>query len=163
VTKSDQIRELLRKGKSVNEAAKATGAAYSQAHSIAKLMGAVVNGRLVETKAKLRSAKPERLSETADRLAAKDPRFATVQTRNADRRLMAKAAKVAKAAKPKIGKLRTPGLPSDQPVGACANCGYGLVVRRGGTGYVLVHTGVSAEEYLATVQFCVAVPESIVA
>lgn len=71
-------------------------------------------------------------------------------------------AKASKKTKPKIGKLRTPGLPSDIDVGACANCGHDIVVRQGGAeGYLLVHTNISAEEHLSTTQFCHAVPTAL--
>lgn len=60
----------------------------------------------------------------------------------------------------KVGKLRTPGLPSDTACGECANCGHDVVVRTEPTSgdMFLHHTGVSAEEYLSRVQFCHAVP-----
>lgn len=60
---------------------------------------------------------------------------------------------------PRVGKLRTPGLPTDTVAGPCANCGYELVIRGSSNGWVLIHTGVSAEEYMATIQFCQAVPQ----
>lgn len=63
----------------------------------------------------------------------------------------------------RVGKLRTPGLPSDTAIGECANCGFELVIRNGKDGLMLTHIGMSTEEYLSMIQFCQAVPKILLA
>jgi len=144
-TKAEIARYLLAEddGYSASEISKAVPMSYSQVHQIA---------------AKLNSA--ESLSSKAK--ATIEPASPAWGTLPPSGRPSARPVTNYKKGG-RVGKLRTPGLPLDTLVGECANCGYDVVVRPTSSGFVLIHTGVSAEEYLATVQFCHAVPRSLIA
>lgn len=158
-TKASAARQLLDEGFTVSQISKAVPMSYSQVHSINRARGEPEPAKAKPIKAAPTKKTTQQILESQ---ATIDPRFRTVQTRNADRRKLAEAQRIIKAV-PRIGKLRTPGLPSDRAVGACANCSYDIVVRRLPTGYTLVHVNTTAEDYLKTVQFCQAVPESLIA
>lgn len=140
-SKADVARALLEAGHSVAAIAKAVPMSYSQAHSIAKSMGKKQNWK---------SAVPKQLDESRRKARAK-----VRVVRHAEKIL-------AKQPSPRVGKLRTPGQPKDIAVGVCVNCGHTLAVRPLPTGFTLIHTNISAEEYIAEIQFCQAVPRSIV-
>lgn len=142
MTKADIARFLFSDdaGYSVNEVSKAVPMAYSQALTIRK-------------KTQPRPATKSKPKPTLEDHAREIP-----TARQAKR--AAKPQKSTFGTTARVGKLRTGGLPSDIDVGPCANCGHDLVVRRGGAaGYLIIHVNTTAEEYLATTQFCQAVPE----
>ena len=144
-TKSNVARELLDRGYSVSEISKAVPMAYSQVFSIAK--------------ARAHDAEPQRASTArpaASRQAAPASTSAPAQASGRQERHPPRAAYRPQG---KVGKLRTPGqLGSDKAVGECANCGHDLVVRQGPQQLMLVHVNTTADEYLETIQFCMALP-----
>lgn len=181
-SKSDIARALLDQGYTVSEISKAVPMAYSQAHSIAKSEAG--QQRMKAAGAKLRElqsspagkANAAAIRDLRERHKAynkanniPDPVIARPETRASARAAEAKAhrtlARVAAGKMPKprpgVGKLRTPGHPTDVLAGECANCGFDLAVRRGPVGFHLVHVNITAEEYLNTAQFCQAVPRRL--
>lgn len=144
--KSDTARALLAEGYSVSEVSKAIPAAYSQVLAISK---------------KLKSTDP-----APDPAADWGP-AANTPTRTSLKPVKSKVLEDLRKGKPfkmptanpRIGKLRLPGMPSDTDVGECINCGFDLVIRGDKTGFMLIHVGASAEDYLSTIQFCNAVPK----
>ena len=167
--KSVLARYLLDEGYTVNEISRAVPMAYSQVHSIyqkmPKRLQVAVVGKANTGKTYLLPAK----SATKSKASREDSliRAHGMKPQEVDRRLAwddlqfgrKKTTKPTKAKlRPGIGKLRTPGLPSDIDVGECANCGHDIVVRRLPTGFTLIHTNISAEEHLAVTQFCTACP-----
>lgn len=167
-TKADIARTLFADNAAnytINEVAKAVPMAYSQAMTIAKKM----DGQTAPKKAKDPLATPQA------REAVAKGRSEWGQSQKAPGKRTTKPMKspvldAIKAGKPvdigrisgRVGKLRTPGLPSDTDVGECANCGFDLVVHLTKEGFILKHVGMSAEEYLQTVQFCQAVPKVLI-
>lgn len=152
-SKADTARYLLRQGFTVSEISKAVPMAYSQALTISK-----------ETPAEKMAASTKIMHKAGNQLAALqkdkpkvDPSWGELpKTAHAQRQ----AHKPQKAKlRPGIGKLRTPGLPSDVDVGECANCGHDVAVRRLPTGFALIHINISSEEYLSVIQFCQAMPK----
>lgn len=139
-SKAALARYLLDEGYTVSEISKAVPMAYSQVHQIAQKEGKV---------------KPH-AGQTV--FKGEDP-WGKLPPRG---RKSTKPAKLPKGVTNRVGKLRTPGLPSDIAVGPCANCAHDLVVRGGPTGFAIIHTNTTTEEYLAVTQFCVAVPEVLV-
>lgn len=186
-SKADWARALLDKGVDVGAVSKVVPMAYSQAHSIAAKMKlkvdvSVQGGRdskvffnLRDTPAS-RGLKPNVVHEAVigqvTRVKGKVAAVKRIEPpakswgelpptgRPSKKPAVSKSRPVAG---PRIGKLRIPGLPRDTAVGECANCGHQLLVRPTPTGYVLIHTGISAEEHLAVTQFCQAVPRSLMA
>lgn len=172
-TKSDIARYLLGEGYTVSEVSKAIPAAYSQVHSIWKKL--VPSGAAKSSGAGV-SVESTRLVNHPHALGVKVPRStqqaAVKATRAADasaqrilrreRAAEAEGRPAGPKTNPRVGKLRTGGLPRDIPVGECANCGYDLVVRGTPVGYVFTHVNATAEEYIATIQFCQAVPLKLV-
>lgn len=149
-TKADIARYLFRlpEGYTVSEVSNALGMAYSQAHSIHKKMA--LGGR----------PKP------SDDNGWGDPKFGRKpKTKPTKAAVLKRAEKTLKRPKvsPRVGKLRTPGMPSDIDVGECANCTYDLVVRKLPSGLDLIHVNITPEEYLSTIQFCRAVPKVLLA
>lgn len=163
-TKSRIARFLLDEGYTVSEISKAVPMAYSQVHQIHKKDQAVdanarnyaVARKTLDPQAALKM-KPSEIARTVERAQAAD-RWGDLPPTAYQQK---KAARPQKAkVLPRVGKLRTPGLPSDIDVGPCANCGYDLVVTKGGsTGYLLKHVNTTTEEYLAVTQFCNATPQ----
>jgi hypothetical protein len=156
-SKADTARQLLAEGYTVNDIARAVPMAYSQVHNIAKKESASWQTRAhaakVLAKPKTTPVIPQRRAGSAAVTARPTPaRSPNRPTRTGHSRPSGS----------RIGKLRTPGLPSDIAVGECANCGHDLVIRLGNSGYMLVHVNITTEEYLATCQFCLAVPQSLV-
>lgn len=157
-SKADLARALLDLGYTVSEISKAVPMAYSQVHSIhqkdqqtdAKARASVSKPKASREDSLIRAhgMKPQ---EVDQKLAWTDPTFG--------RKKATKPAKSPMVSRARVGKLRTPGFPSDLTVGECANCGHDLVVRGLPTGFVLVHTNISAEEHLAVTQFCQAMPK----
>jgi len=139
-SKADIARALLDEGYTVSEISKAVPMAYSQVHSIAQ-----------------KTAKQPESSGKAGLLPS--PSWGRLPS---PRPRSTKPVKVRPPLSPRVGKLRTPGLPSDTDLGPCANCGHDVALRPLPTGYTLIHINVSAEEYLATTQFCQAVPRSLI-
>jgi hypothetical protein len=136
-SKANLARRLLAEGYTVSEISKAVPMAYSQVHKINKIQ------------AGYEIVRPDAPSKAWGNLPPKG-RPATKPTKAKVRPL-----------NPRIGKLRTPGYPSDVAVGECLNCEHDLVIRGGPTGYMLTHINISTEEYLAVVQFCNAVPRAL--
>lgn len=144
-TKADKARVLLTTGGyTVSEVSKGLGMAYSQVHSINKKLA--LQGYRA----------PAQSTRTLEDHAQAIP---TARQRNRARKPLPSPALTQPKPRKGIGKLRTPGHPSDIDVGPCGNCDHDLVVRRGPTGYMLVHVNVTAEEHLAVTQFCQPVPE----
>jgi len=132
VTKAEKARRLLKLGYSVSVISRAVPIAYSQVHSINKILGTQPRVSPLREPAKadpkpLSSGKyhrgPQRQRLTEDEAAMWHP--------PAKPRIL----KIKKG----IGKLRTGGYPSDVEVGKCANCDFDLVVRDLPTGYALIH------------------------
>jgi hypothetical protein len=160
-TKAGIARSLLVEGYSVSEISKAVPMAYSQVHSIQKQRLENANpGRERGRGAGLSVSRGSATQATFTRASgstAKAPRASQPSSFQAAQ----------KAQGFKVGKLRTPGAPSDIEVGECANCGFDLVVRRapiaGQTKLILVHVNILPDEYIHTVQFCQAVPKKLLA
>lgn len=180
-TKADKARRLLELGYGVSEISKAVPMAYSQVHSIAskrtlqEVSVAVGTRRLRDRKADIDQLReghraynkanniPEpvvvRAKTTVKAARAIQADVDRILTRERQNETAGRPAGT--GAKPRVGKLRTGNLPHDIDVGPCANCGHDLVVRRSPHGFMLVHVNSTAEEYLATIQFCQAVPERL--
>lgn len=178
-SKSDIARDLLTCdiGYSVSEISKAIPMAYSQAHSLSKKIeqGQPTPPRRIPGVPLL-----SRSQRAVDAGIGKQPpttRKGASRYESAVKRAETKAAnavvqreRASEAAglpagpkhNPKVGKLRTGNLPQDIDVGPCANCGFDLVVRRSPHGFMFTHVNATAEEYLATIQFCQAVPERLI-
>lgn len=167
MTKAEKARRLLKLGYDVSAISRAVPMAYSQVHSIAKKEGidatyhgtpgaqierAVKASRRPATTATIKVESAGMRQATSNREAwGKLPPTAHSQ-RQARKPTKTKL-------RPGIGKLRTPGLPSDIDVGECANCGHDVAVRRLPTGFALIHINATAEEYLKVIQFCTAMPK----
>lgn len=169
-SKADKARILFRQGDgdggeySTSEVSKALGMAYSQAHSVRKSLGQPPKAKPTPSeRITKRLARPMPVARSGYKHQAED--LETIAKRDVPTaRQLAKSAKVKKTGvTARVGKLRTPGHPTDIDVGVCANCGFDLVVRKGPPQYVLVHVNVTAEEYLAITQFCMATPEVLLA
>lgn len=172
--KSTIARLLFEQGLSVSAVSHIIPMAYSQAHSVFASMprkSTSTSGATrttVSSRARTSTA-PSRTSSGARAApAASDPapgwglkpeeyaKFRRPQTRPT------KSPILNKKPNQRVGKLRTPGLPSDIDVGECANCGFDLVVRNDPTGYMLIHVNTSTEDYLKVTQFCNGVPVRLV-
>jgi hypothetical protein len=155
-TKADVARDLLARGYTVSEISKAVPMAYSQVHSIAKAVAPQESPRQLRTVAKKATTRYEAAVKRAETRTA----HKVIEREKANE---AAGRPVGAGSKyPRVGKLRTGNLPQDIKVGECANCGHDLVVRRAPTGFMFVHVNATTEEYLRTVQFCLAVPNSLV-
>ena len=129
-SKADVARFLLEGGYTVSEISKAVPMAYSQVHQLAKKLGSI----------------------------ATEPWGDPGLGRKA--KTKPQSSKLLKpGTAPRVGKLRTPGLPSDVDVGECANCGYDVAIRKLVSGFAFIHINTSAEVYLAVTQFCTAMPK----
>lgn len=176
-SKADKARVLFRNGDgagggyTVTEVSKALGMAYSQAHSIFKSMDRARE----PSKRQAPPSRPGRPGKVNPGVGAHTlPRsgfkhttedLETIAKRDIPTaRALAKNAKAKKGQTPqrKTGKLRTPGMPSDIDAGPCANCQHDLAIRSNGGTWLLIHVNTTAEEYLATTQFCIAVPEALI-
>lgn len=164
-TKSDTARYLLGEGYSVSEISKAVPMAYSQAHQIAKNQAEVARHEIPRDRPHSHTVRGTVETKAIREHFARRAKVEPAAPEWGDLPNTRKSTKPAKAKKltPRIGKLRTPGLPSDIAVGTCANCGHDLVVRGGPTGYTFVHMNTTTEEYLAVTQFCNAVPLELIA
>ena len=155
-SKSDCARELLRLGYTVSEISKAVPMAYSQVHSIAKASH--------PTEAAMQAGLPGQVRGLTPPKVAKAERTAALKVVERERANEQAGRPVGTGLKPnpRVGKLRIGSLPSDMAMGECANCGYDLVVRKSPHGFMFVHVNATSEEYLATIQFCQAVPKSLI-
>lgn len=170
LSKADMARRLLDEGISVSAISKVVPMAYSQVHSISKKL-TVVGAHGPRPKAENeRWRKASRSVREVTRIECDSSiDFHVIPHSKGCTRgqILSNKRRAKELEKPKLGrrgtgKLRVPGLPLDLPAGKCANCSFDLLVKKTPTGYILAHSGMSAEEYLSTVQFCKAVPESLV-
>jgi hypothetical protein len=170
-TNADLARALfnLPANYSVTEVSKALGMNYSQAHSIHKKLNTQSEGRFVAVSGTGRDSKVDFVPTTVPKKlpsgqyhkgAGRGQRLTEDEAATWSPSPARRPAKVIKG-KVRDGRMRTGAGPKDVAAGECANCGYDLVVRPLPTGYSFVHTNATAEEYLATIQFCQAVPKSL--
>lgn len=150
-SKSDLARYLLDEGYTVSEISKAVPMAYSQVHQLNKAKGELKRHEI---------PKNTRHDHTVGTGWGNLPPTARTQKKALKPQKLKPLQKT--NVSPRVGKLRTPGLPSDIEVGPCANCGYDVALRRLSTGFALIHINISSEEYLAVAQFCSAVPQVLV-
>lgn len=169
LSKADIARRLLDEGVSLTAISKAVPMSYSQVHSInKKLTNQPERGRVTQ-RIHDRLAKPE-AKPKAERSGLQNVCRPEIdyhirghsencpEGRIAANKRKAKAYEQPKARRG-IGKLRTPSMPTDIPTGPCANCGHDSAIRRDPAGFLLIHVNTTAEEYMATIQFCKVVPE----
>lgn len=172
LSKADTARRLLDEGVSLTAISKAVPMSYSQAHSINKKLKpqpAHVDAHGPTTKASQdRWAKAGKEARAGLQNVCRPEIDYHIRGHSEDcpeGRIAANKRKAKAYAQPKarkgIGKLRIPGLPTDTPTGPCVNCGSDTVVKKTSTGYVIVHVNITPEEYMATIQFCKAVPEAL--
>lgn len=150
-SKADIARALFEapEGYSVSEVSKAIPMAYSQAHSVHKALGGSAIRRPM-------SKGPDLVNrgEVEKRLKA-----AGHEDHNARRKAAARAIVGAKPAQPKVTRPRA------KPFvwkGTCLNCGHNLESRFIGELNTLVHTGVTHDDYLNSIQFCQAFPTGLI-
>lgn len=182
-SKSDIARELLRRKHSVAGIAKAVPMAYSQVHQIAAKLGKLPGqdperiknieyhtGRKVKphpsVTAKNVTPKPKPIAAYA---GGKRP---TSKARVEEAKVW--AGKRADKAVSRIFDESTVGAIAEQrqlsgrkvtgkKLGKCRNCGYEILGAKLGGQMQMIHVGMNAETYMATVQFCHAYPASLAA
>lgn len=174
LSKADIARRLLDEGISLTAISKAVPMSYSQVHSInKKLKPGPVDAHGPTTKASndrwARAGKEARERSGLQNVCRPEIDY-HIRGHSEDclqGKIEANKRKAKAIANPKarkgIGKLRTPGMPTDIPTGPCVNCGHDTALRRDPTGFMLIHVNTTAEEYVSTIQFCKAVPEALLA
>lgn len=156
LSKADKARLLFDAGFSVSTVSQMVPMAYSQAHSIHKKLGLATLPKPASVVGASSWGPTARTPTRKSMKPVKSPVLDAIKK--------GKPIQINKVGVGKVGRLRTPGLPSDTDCGECANCGYDVVIRTmPGGHYEFLHTGYSTEEYLATVQFCHAVPRVMLA
>lgn len=171
-SKADVARALFEapEGYSVSEVSKAIPMAYSQAHSIARREGILTYPGEGKVKTKPKASREDSMIRAhgmkpadADRRLGRDPASDTEgevyrHDNNARRRATARA--VVGAAVARYDKSR-PAAKAIVWKGVCANCGHDIEARMVGRQNTFVHVHVTPEEFLKTIQFCMAFPRGM--
>lgn len=146
-SKADVARALFEapEGYSVSEVSKAIPMAYSQAHSIFRK----IEPRWTAPK-KTKPSREDSMIRAHGMKPAEVDRGLGREDNNARRRATARAIVGSKpTAKAIVWK------------GVCANCGHDIEARMVGQQNTFVHVNVTPEEFLKTIQFCMAFPRGM--
>lgn len=165
-SKADVARALFEspEGFSVSEVSKAIPMAYSQAHSIFRK----IEPRWTAPKKAKPSREDSMIRAHGMKPADADRRLGR-EDNNARRRATARAivGRGPHLVEPRsgaIGLIKSNTGPAPKGIvwkGVCANCGHDIEARMVGRQNTFIHVNVTPEEFLKTIQFCMAFPRGM--